>query len=251
MAEGAVRVLDVVVFAEPQDRQDALPPDRKGLRRLRRGAEFGEQVAGRLGSRQVERLLLAVQQRPCVALCLGDLVEMIHVPVAQRLVAALVLLHDPLSLSLSADKPAALLPHRPTTRGPATSTIAGNRSATAPAAGRTTQEGKRHAFTGKVLDNPISGERFVFHQTASDTGGQLLAFDLVLTPDGHVPGGHVHPVQEERFQVLRGTMKFRKGLRTVVAEAGEEVVVPPGSYHRFANAGAGLAVVRVARCGRR
>jgi len=32
--------------------------------------------------------------------------------------------------------------HRPTTRGPATSTIAGNRSATAPAAGRTTQEGK-------------------------------------------------------------------------------------------------------------
>jgi len=101
------------------------------------------------------------------------------------------------------------------------------------------------AFTGQVLDNPISGERFVFHQTASDTGGQLLAFDLVLTPDGHVPGGHVHPVQEERFQVLRGTMKFRKGLRTVVAEAGEEVVVPPGSYHRFANAGAGLAEVRV------
>jgi quercetin dioxygenase-like cupin family protein len=101
------------------------------------------------------------------------------------------------------------------------------------------------AFTGQVLDNPISGERFVFHQTASDTGGQLLAFDLVLTPDGRVPGGHVHPVQEERFQVQRGRVKFRRGLRTVVAEPGEEVVVPPGSYHRFANAGAGLAVVRV------
>jgi quercetin dioxygenase-like cupin family protein len=101
------------------------------------------------------------------------------------------------------------------------------------------------AFTGQVLDNPISGERFVFHQTASDTGGQLLAFDLLLTPDGRVPGGHVHPAQEERFQVQRGRVKFRKGLRTVVAEPGEEVVVPPGSYHRFANAGAGLAVVRV------
>ena len=101
------------------------------------------------------------------------------------------------------------------------------------------------AFTGQVLDNPISGERFVFHQTASDTAGQLLAFDLVLSPDGRVPGGHVHPVQEERFQVQRGRVKFRKGLRTVVAEPGEEVVVPPGSYHRFANAGGGLAVVRV------
>jgi len=50
------------------------------------------------------------------------------------------------------------------------------------------------AFSGQVLDNPISGERFVFHQTADDTGGQLLAFDLVLAPDGQVPGGHVHSV---------------------------------------------------------
>jgi hypothetical protein len=27
------------------------------------------------------------------------------------------------------------------------------------------------AFAGQVLDNPISGERFIFHQTAADTGG--------------------------------------------------------------------------------
>jgi quercetin dioxygenase-like cupin family protein len=101
------------------------------------------------------------------------------------------------------------------------------------------------AFAGQVLDNPISGERFIFQQTAADTGGQLLAFDLVLATHGRVPGGHVHPAQEERFQVLRGTVKFRKGLEAVVAHAGEEVVVPPGSYHRFANAGAQPAVVRV------
>jgi quercetin dioxygenase-like cupin family protein len=101
------------------------------------------------------------------------------------------------------------------------------------------------AFAGQVLDNPISGERFIFRRTAGDTGGRLLAFDLVLDPDGRVPGGHVHPVQEERFQVLRGAVRFRKGLTTVVAHAGEEVVVPPGSYHRFANAGEEPAVVRV------
>jgi len=101
------------------------------------------------------------------------------------------------------------------------------------------------AFSGQVLDNPISGERFIFHQTAGDTGGRLLAFDLILAPDGHVPGGHVHPVQEERFRVLRGTMKFRKGLTSVIARAGDEVVVPPGSYHRFANAGKEPAMVRV------
>ena len=52
-------------------------------------------------------------------------------------------------------------------------------------------------------------------------------------------------MQQERFQVLAGTMRFRKGLSTVVARTGKEVVVEPGSYHRFANAGTEPAVVRV------
>lgn len=101
------------------------------------------------------------------------------------------------------------------------------------------------AFSGQVLDNPISGERFIFHKTADDTAGELLAFDLVVDPDGRVPGGHVHPVQQESFEVLTGTMKFRKGPRTVIAEPGDTVVVPPGAFHQFANAGDEPAVVRV------
>jgi quercetin dioxygenase-like cupin family protein len=101
------------------------------------------------------------------------------------------------------------------------------------------------AYRGQILDNPISGERFVFLETAEDTEGERLAFELVVSLDGHVPGGHVHPTQEERFEMVSGTMKFRKGLKTVVATAGESVVVPPGTYHRFANAGDEAAVVRV------
>lgn len=45
--------------------------------------------------------------------------------------------------------------------------------------------------------------------------------------------------------MLTGTMKFRKGLRTVIAEPGDTVVVPPGAFHQFANAGDEPAVVRV------
>jgi quercetin dioxygenase-like cupin family protein len=101
------------------------------------------------------------------------------------------------------------------------------------------------AFSGQVLDNPISKERFIFHQTSQDTEGELLAFDLVIDPNGRVPGGHVHPLQQESFQVLRGTVKFRKGLRTVIAARGDTVVVPPGAFHHFANAGEEPAVVRV------
>jgi mannose-6-phosphate isomerase-like protein (cupin superfamily) len=101
------------------------------------------------------------------------------------------------------------------------------------------------AFSGQVLDNPISGERITFLKTAADTDGELLAIDLELSPDGQVPGAHVHPIQEESFEVVKGTMKFRKGLRIVTARAGDTVVVRPRTVHKFKNAGNVPAHVRV------
>jgi quercetin dioxygenase-like cupin family protein len=101
------------------------------------------------------------------------------------------------------------------------------------------------AYAGQILDNPITGERITFRETAADTGGELLAIDLILAPDGHVPGAHVHPSQEERFEIVSGTMKFRLGLKKIVAQAGDVVVVPRGSNHKFANAGDEPAHVRV------
>lgn len=93
------------------------------------------------------------------------------------------------------------------------------------------------AYAGQTVENPVTGERITFRQTSADTGGELVAIDLTLPPGGHVPGLHVHPKQEERFEVTGGTMKFRYGLKTIVAEAGETVVVPAGKVHNFANAG--------------
>ena len=100
-------------------------------------------------------------------------------------------------------------------------------------------------YPGQVIENPISGERITFRRTAAETNGELLAFDLELQPDGAVPGKHVHPSQEERFTVVSGRMKFKKGLRTVIAEAGDVVVVPPGTPHKFENAGDRVAHVQV------
>jgi quercetin dioxygenase-like cupin family protein len=101
------------------------------------------------------------------------------------------------------------------------------------------------AYAGQIIDNPISGERIVFRKTAADTDGELLEIDLYLAPDGHVPGAHVHPSQEERFEVISGTLKFRLGRKKIIAHAGDVVVVPPGSVHKFANAGEEAAHVRV------
>ena len=101
------------------------------------------------------------------------------------------------------------------------------------------------AYAGQTITNPVSGERIEFIRTAADTGGELLEFELELSPDGNVPGAHVHPEQEERFHVLEGTMKFRMGLRRIVAGPGDTVVVPAGRVHRFANGGDTPARARV------
>ncbi len=90
---------------------------------------------------------------------------------------------------------------------------------------------------GQTLENPVTGERFTFTDTAASTGGELLGFDFALRVGGAVPIPHVHPIQTERFVVLSGRMRFRIGLRTRIAGPGDVVEVQPGVMHSFANAG--------------
>ncbi|MGH3114712.1 MAG: cupin domain-containing protein, partial [Gaiellaceae bacterium] len=47
----------------------------------------------------------------------------------------------------------------------------------------------------------------------------------------------VHPFQSERFEVLEGTLEFRRGRRKVTATAGDVVTVEPGTVHSFRNVG--------------
>ena len=98
---------------------------------------------------------------------------------------------------------------------------------------------------GDTIENPVTGERFTFTHTAASTDGELLAFDFALRPGGAVPIPHVHPIQTERFEVTEGRMRFRVGLRTVIAEPGDVIEVGPGVMHSFANAGDTEAKLRV------
>ena len=71
-------------------------------------------------------------------------------------------------------------------------------------AGRSAEPGPQDASSGwipaagRVIDNPISGERIVIRESGAQTGGQLLSFDLFLPPRAHVPARHVHPVRQIR-----------------------------------------------------
>jgi quercetin dioxygenase-like cupin family protein len=96
---------------------------------------------------------------------------------------------------------------------------------------------------GKLIVNPISGERIVIRATSAE----LLAFDLFLPRGAHVPARHAHPIQQEQFTIITGLMRFRVGRqrRTILAKPGDTVIVPAGTAHWFGNVGPGVAHARV------
>ena len=91
--------------------------------------------------------------------------------------------------------------------------------------------------TGQSITNPATGETLVFRTTSADTNGERVIVETFVEPNGAVAAAHVHPSQEERFEVLAGELEFRLGKRKLVARPGDRVLVPAGTPHRFRNVG--------------
>jgi len=91
--------------------------------------------------------------------------------------------------------------------------------------------------SGSTIENPVTGERIVFLKTSRETDGEAVVFETLVQPDGFVAAAHVHPKQEERFEVLSGSLGLKLGGEEIVAGRGEKVTIPAGTPHRFWNAG--------------
>jgi quercetin dioxygenase-like cupin family protein len=89
------------------------------------------------------------------------------------------------------------------------------------------------ARAGDVLVNPSTGERVTFLQTAADTGGELVQYDLEFIPRGFVAREHLHPSQEENHEVLEGPIGLVVDGNERRLEAGNAVLVPPRTPHRL------------------
>jgi quercetin dioxygenase-like cupin family protein len=90
---------------------------------------------------------------------------------------------------------------------------------------------------GQALTNRVTGETLVFRTTAAETNGESVVVETFVTPNGAVAAAHVHPAQEETFEIVAGEVEFRLGRKRFVARAGDRVVVPAGTPHRFENVG--------------
>ena len=48
---------------------------------------------------------------------------------------------------------------------------------------------------GDILENPVTGETLVFHETSHETNGGAVALEAILRPGAFVPAAHVHPLR--------------------------------------------------------
>ncbi len=104
------------------------------------------------------------------------------------------------------------------------------------------------ASPGETIENPVTGERVTWIETAHSTGGELLAWDLYVQPAAAVGVAHRHVHQEERFAVRSGTAGFELAGEERMVSQGHEVTVPIGVAHRWWNAGQDELRVRMELC---
>jgi len=90
------------------------------------------------------------------------------------------------------------------------------------------------AKAGDTIENPFSGERITFLEMPNEANGDLLRFDWRIPPGFSIPE-HVHIRQEERHEIVSGTLRGRVGDRQRDFGSGERIIGPAGVPHAWRN----------------
>lgn len=88
----------------------------------------------------------------------------------------------------------------------------------------------------EILRLNKNGETLRITRSAAETGGAITEFEGSDEP-GIGPPNHVHYMQEEWIQVIKGRMRVRAAKKEFVLEEGDEYVFAPGEEHTFWNDG--------------
>jgi quercetin dioxygenase-like cupin family protein len=89
---------------------------------------------------------------------------------------------------------------------------------------------------GHVMENPYGGEdQIVFTKTAQQTGGEVFGLEVFIRAGAPGTPEMVHPLQDEGFEILSGSLNFRIGGQEHRLEAGESLLIPKGTPHNWWN----------------
>jgi quercetin dioxygenase-like cupin family protein len=94
-----------------------------------------------------------------------------------------------------------------------------------------------------VIENPAARMKLRLVRTAAETGGALLEMEATYEPGSVEPLEHFHPNQDERFEILAGTIEAKVGDQRRTLTAGDTLEIPAGTAHAMWNGGEDAARV--------
>jgi quercetin dioxygenase-like cupin family protein len=94
----------------------------------------------------------------------------------------------------------------------------------------------------RILENPVTGERFVFSDEGTDPDGRVRFVRYELRPGARgLP--HRHPGHVQTFRVVSGRLHVRLDGRSLLLQPGDTAACSPGGVHQQWNEGPQTAVV--------
>jgi quercetin dioxygenase-like cupin family protein len=90
------------------------------------------------------------------------------------------------------------------------------------------------AETGDEL-RMTDGTTFLLVQSARDSGGERVEFEITLPPGALSPPPHFHPAQTEEWHVVAGTLSIQLDGRWRELREGDSITMPPGQVHTLRN----------------
>jgi len=90
----------------------------------------------------------------------------------------------------------------------------------------------------RLFIHPRSLDRLIVLVDTKESAGELFRFEYQARAPEPAPADHVHPEQEERIEVLAGTLRCRLDGREQDLRAGQAIVIPAGAPHAVWNADA-------------
>jgi mannose-6-phosphate isomerase-like protein (cupin superfamily) len=90
------------------------------------------------------------------------------------------------------------------------------------------------ATTGDTLTLP-GGTSFLIIESAADSAGERIEFEITMALGATGPPRHYHPVQEEQWRVLGGQLSVFVDDSWLVLAEGDSLAIPPGTVHTLRN----------------
>jgi mannose-6-phosphate isomerase-like protein (cupin superfamily) len=90
-------------------------------------------------------------------------------------------------------------------------------------------------MTTTVSDRPATRDRVIVLKSAEETSGEFFRCEYIARVVSAPPRDHIHTHQEERLEVVEGTVRCRVAGKEYALGPGKVMIIAPGTPHAVWN----------------